>query len=219
MSENTGNRSDNSVVEFFVKNQLIITGVLAAVLILVIGYVGLKNFYLPSQDEEAQKEIFQAQYYFEQDSFNLALNGNTQFDGFIQIADEYSMTTTGNLASLYAGLSYLQLQNWDKAIQYLEKYDGEDIILGAQALGALGDAYSEKGDMKKAISYYEKAADYNENELTTPTNLFKAALAKDVQGDSKGALNDLKTIKEKYPNFTSATNMVDQHIARLEQKL
>lgn len=219
MSENTGNRSENSFVEFFVKNQLIITGILAGVLVLVIGYVGMKNFYLPSQDEEAQKDIFQAQYYFERDSFNLALNGNPQFDGFIQVADQYGMTRTGNLANLYAGLSYLQLKNWDKAIQYLEKYDGEDIILGAQALGAIGDAYSEKGDMKKAISYYEKAAKYNENDLTTPANLLKAALAKDVQGDSKGALNDLETIKEKYPTFASSTGMIDQHIARIEQKL
>ena len=50
-----------------------------------------------------------AEIYFEKDSFNLALNGDLNSAGFIDIADDYSSTKTGKLANYYAGICYLNL--------------------------------------------------------------------------------------------------------------
>ena len=67
--------------------------------------------------------------YFQKDSFNLALNGDGQYLGFIDVADEYSWTKTGKLANYYAGLCYLHLDEYVNAIEYLEDFSSDDIIL------------------------------------------------------------------------------------------
>ena len=205
-------------LDFINKNQTVIIGVLSAVLVLVIGYVGVKQYYLPEQDAKAQVAIFEAQALFEKDSFNLALNGNAEIEGFNDIISDYGMTRTGNLAHYYAGICNLKMGNYDEAISQLDKFDADDMVLGAMALGTKGDAYAEKGDLSKAISQYEKAASYNDNEFTAPMFLLKAALAKDVNGNSEAALKDLKALKKAYPKFDATAKTVDKHIARLEQK-
>ena len=50
----------------------IVLGVLGAIVLIVGGYFGYK-YYIGGQDEQAQKEMFQAVRYFEADSLNLAL--------------------------------------------------------------------------------------------------------------------------------------------------
>ncbi|MDZ7774475.1 MAG: hypothetical protein U5L09_02100 [Bacteroidales bacterium] len=66
--------------------------------------------------KEATSQIFVAERYFEQDSLQLALNGDGQYPGFVEIADEYGMTKTGNLAHYYAGVSYLKLGEMKKLL-------------------------------------------------------------------------------------------------------
>lgn len=90
-------------------------------LIVVIGiYFGYNKFISEPKATEAANQIFGAQNYFEKDSFNLALNGDGNVLGFIEIADKYSSTPSGNLANLYAGLSYLYTNEYDNAIKYLK---------------------------------------------------------------------------------------------------
>src|SRR5690348_17337662 len=67
----------------------------AAVLILVAGGYFAFRYYTKSQDSEAQKQMFQAVYYFEQDSFKLALEGDGNNLGFLDIAKEFSVTDAG----------------------------------------------------------------------------------------------------------------------------
>ena len=48
-----------------------------------------------SNGKEAQTDMFMAELYFQKDSFNLALNGDGQYLGFLDIADDYSSTKAG----------------------------------------------------------------------------------------------------------------------------
>ena len=57
----------------------------------------------------------------------------------ISIAD----TKAANLSHYSAGMAYMRKGNFDKAIEHLKKYDATDNVLGALALGNIGDAYSE----------------------------------------------------------------------------
>ncbi|HWB64078.1 MAG TPA: tetratricopeptide repeat protein, partial [Chitinophagales bacterium] len=157
---------------------LIGSGVLALVVVVLV-YVFMK--YLPEQNLKAQNDIYMAQFAFAKDSFAVALNGNTNFKGFADVADKYSWTSTGHLANYYAGICCLNLKRYDEAIKYLDKFSTSDAVIGAQRLGLIGDAYAEKGNMADAIKYYQKAADFSDNDKFTPYFLMKAGLANESQ--------------------------------------
>ena len=82
----------------------------------VAGYFGF-NYYKDSQDSEAQKEMFQAVYYFEADSLKLALNGDGNNLGFIDIIEEYKFSNAANLAHFYAGSCYIKMNDNANAIK------------------------------------------------------------------------------------------------------
>ena len=71
--------------------------------------------------------------------------------GFIEIADKYSSTPSGNLAKYYAGLSYLYMGEYQNAIQYLEKFSSDDLLLSNLAKANIGDAYMQLGEYRKVL--------------------------------------------------------------------
>ena len=64
----------------------------------------------------------------------------------------------------------------------------------------MADAYAEQNQMDKAIENYKKAADAADNELTAPTYLYRAALALELKGSKKDALELYKKLNKNYPN-------------------
>jgi len=193
--------------------QKIIYGI-GVIILIVVVYLAFTRFYLRPRDNEAKSQMYMAEQYFEKDSFNLALNGDGNFLGFLDIIDDYSMTKAGKLARYYAGISYLRMGQFDDAIDNLKHFKTKDILLGPVALGALGDAYLEKGQDSKALSLYEDAADFSENELTTPIFLMKAGKLAESLGNSQKALGYYQQIKEKFPE-TLEGRQVDKYIARV----
>lgn len=151
-------------------------GIASAVLLVVAGYFGFK-YYIEGQNTQAQKEMFQAIYYFEADSLNQALNGDGNNLGFIDIIDEYKFTEAANLANFYAGVCFLKQSKFDAAILYLEDYSSNDLLVQARAYSLLGDANMELSKYEEAATYYTKAANYKPNKFYSPTYLMKAALA------------------------------------------
>ena len=72
---------------------------LLAIVIIVSAIIGVRHFYVLPRENKAQAEMYKGVFYFEKDSFQLALQGNgADFIGFKAIADEYSSTKAGNLA-------------------------------------------------------------------------------------------------------------------------
>jgi hypothetical protein len=114
----------------------------------------------------------------------LSLNGSEGKFGFIKIADEYSGTDAGNLANYYAGMAYLNTGKYNEAIDYLNKFKSDDIVLSGLATGAIGDMQKTISRKKKN---YVKAAGINKNDFTTPFLLvksWKTALALGKRGCS-----------------------------------
>ncbi|MEX0812480.1 MAG: tetratricopeptide repeat protein [Chitinophagales bacterium] len=194
----------------------VLTGV-AVVLLVVFGYLGFNNYYLPKQEQEAQEQMFKAQFYFEVDSFSLALNGDGNYPGFLDIIDSYRFTKASNLSNYYAGISYLKLGKYDLAIDYLNKFSADDVMLSAIALGAIGDAYAEKGENGQSLNYYVKAAKASDNNFTAPLFYLKAGLMAESEGKNADALSYFKALKENYPESSQASN-AEKHIARLSMK-
>lgn len=150
---------------------------IAVVIALAVTGYFLFGYYKSSQNEQAQKEMFQAVYYFETDSLNLALNGDGNNLGFLDIIDEYGISDAGNLAHFYAGAAYLKQGKFDDAIEHLDDFKSNDLLVQPRAYSLIGDAYMEQNKFEDAVKYYEKAADYQPNKYFTPAYLMKAALA------------------------------------------
>lgn len=197
------------------ENQKSLTIIVGAVVLLVVSYFAYNNFVYMPQEEEAQGLMWQAQQAFGNDSLELALNGNGGAVGFLEIIDDYGITESANLAHYYAGICYLRLGQYETAIEYLEDFDCDDVMVCAVAIGATGDAYMELKDVDRAIDYYMSAADYNGNELTTPVYLKKAGMAYESKGEYGKAADTYKRIKNNYPESLEAQD-VDKYIARAE---
>lgn len=220
MSEITENLEENvqsgiGKIERFVeenKQKVMIGGAVVAVLVIGLVYVFAK--YLPEQNVKAQKAMYMAEFAFAKDSFALALNGNAANKGFAQISSDFGMTKAGKLANYYAGICALNLKKYDDAVKYLDKFSTSDPVIGALRLNALGDAKAELGNMDDAISYYEKAAAFSENESYTPYFLFKAGLANEKAGKAEAAKKLYEELKEKYPNSEEGRD-IQKYIARV----
>ena len=157
-------------------NPKIVFGILGALILVVGGYFGYR-YYVGSQDDIAQREMFQAVRYFESDSLNLALEGDGNNLGFKQIVEDYPMTPAGNLANFYAGAICLKQGRFPLAIVYLKDFKSDDQLVQARAYSLIGDAYMEQKNYEEAATYYDKAASYKPNKFFTPTYLMKAGLA------------------------------------------
>jgi tetratricopeptide (TPR) repeat protein len=203
---------------FIEENQKPITYVVGAIILIVIAYLGFTRFYLQPREKEAQSQMFMAENYFERDSFNLAINGDGNYLGFLDIIDDYGMTKSANLAKYYTAISYLHLGQYEDALDYLKRFKTKDLLLGPIAEGAKGDASLELGDMDAALKHYRKAYKMNDNELTTPVYMMKAAKLLESMDELEDALALYKELKEKYPETPEGQN-VDKYIARVEIKL
>ena len=201
--------------DWVAKNQKIIIGLVAAAAILTIGYLAYQRFIATPKQDEAANEMFVAQQNFQKatdgvasDSlYKLSLNGSEGKFGFLKIADEYSGTDAGNLANYYAGIAYLNTGKYTEAIDYLSKFKSDDIVLGALAKGAIGDAYSQKNQPKEALENYVKAAESNKNDFTTPRFLLKAGKTALALGNKADALKYFTDIKENYEATPEAASV------------
>jgi len=201
------------VEAFYHKNKKQINYAIVGVLAVIALYVAFTRFYLAPLEEEAQKEAFMAQKYFEVDSFNLAFTGNDKFKGFEAIADEYSMTKMGNLAHYYAGICLLRTGKYEEAIDQLGDFGTDNKLLGPLAEGAIGDAEVELGNLDKGVRHYLKAAKMSENKLTSPIFLKKAALVYEEQKDYGNAVDLYSKIKKDFSDAQEAQD-IDKYIAR-----
>lgn len=183
------------------------------VVVVLVGLFWLGRMYLTKKNEEAQSQMYQAQKYLELDSINLALNGDGNYLGFLDIAKEYKYTKAGNLARYSAGICNLHLGNYEEAIEYLDKYSKKDKVIGSIAIGATGDAWVELGDTEKGISKYLEAAGFAGNSFNTPLFLMKAAELYETNGKYADALKLYERIKEEYPTSTEGSS-IDKYIAR-----
>lgn len=193
------------IEHWFEQNPKILGGIAAIVLLIVGGYFGYR-YYIDGQDTLAQKEMFQAVRYFESDSLNLALNGDGNNLGFLQIVDDYSLTPAGNLANFYAGAIYLKQGKFPLAIFHLEDFSANDLLVQPRAYSLIGDAYMEQKDFESAAKYYDKASTYKPNKEFTPTYLMKAALAYEKLNNVEKAKAAYQTIINTYWDSSEVQN-------------
>lgn len=203
--------------QYFEENKKSLTVIFGAIVILVGGYFVWTKLYIAPMEEDARSKMYMAEKYFENDSIDKAINGDGKNPGFKEIAEEFNLTTTGNLAHYYLGICYLHKGQFEDAIKELKEYDGSDAILASMAIGAQGDAYSELGKTEEAIEHYLKASEKDENEFTTPIYLMKAAMLYESQGDYKQALRIYERLKTDFPEAREGRD-AEKYISRAKTR-
>lgn len=200
--------------QFLEQNYKPLLYVLAGAVVLV-GIVWLLRMYTSKKNDEALSQMYMAEQYFGQDSLSLALNGDGNNLGFIDIAKEYKATRSGKLANFYAGACLMHLGQYEEAISYLSKYKLDDEVIAPQAKGLIGDAKVELGDNGAGIKNYIEAADMAENAFLSPIYLMKAGMLHEIESNWAEALKLYEKIQEKYPESNEGRS-IDKYIARVK---
>lgn len=133
---------------FIMNNGRSLLTALIVVVVVVGGFFGYKYLISGPRAEKAAAMMFVAEQQFAVDSFALALNGDGNFAGFLEVIDRYGSTDEGNLARHYAGICYLRLGEYQQALDYLKEYSAStksvpEALLAAQNCGLQGDAYAQ----------------------------------------------------------------------------
>lgn len=211
----------NKSEAFLHDNGKLLLTILAVVIVIVGGYFGYKYLYQAPRMGKAADMMFVAEQQFAADSFAMALNGDGNNAGFLEVIEQYGSTPQGNVAKHYAGVCYIKLGDLDKAMEYLKQYDQTDgapnMLLSAQNSGLQGDILSQKQQYKQAAEQYVKAVEASSNSFTTPMYLKKAALVYSQLGDNKKALELYQRVADEFGSSMEARD-IEKYIGQLEQK-
>jgi hypothetical protein len=105
--ENLLSKTENYIEE----NQKSLTIIVTAIVLVVLGYLGYTNLYVAPMEREARSQIYMAERYFERDSFYLALYGDGNYPGFVDIIDDYALPILPILRGSMPGYHISGLEN------------------------------------------------------------------------------------------------------------
>ena len=178
--------------EFLEHNKGALQKILIAIIIVLGGYVVLKNFVWGPADTASQEALWEAQYVFETDSFGQAT------ELFSDLKEEYSSTDAGNISNLYLGISLMKEGAFDEAIEALDDYNGEGYLLPAVGEGLKGDCYSELEAYDDAVKSYKKAARLANSNVYSPYFLKKTGLVYEELAETEKAAEAYQEILDQY---------------------
>lgn len=189
---------------FLDKNrQAIVIGVVG-LLVVVGGVLGYRKFVVEPNNREASELMWKAEYYFEVDSLDKALNGDDQWPGFYTIAGDYGGTASGKLAHFYIASILMQQADYQGAIDHYSEAKVDDDVLRTMAIGNTGDALVELGRTDEAVKQFEKAAGMITNDFTTPLFLMKAGILHQQSSNWSAAAKAFKRIAKEFPTSAEA---------------
>jgi predicted negative regulator of RcsB-dependent stress response len=213
---NDGTNKLKGIKNWFTTNSkkiVLYGGIIVAALL---AYIAYKKFYKEPLENKANENLAVAQYYFANDSLNLALNGDGKNIGFAGIIKKNSGTNAANLSNFYAAICQMKLakdsttskSNFEAAIKYLKSFEpsGATQFAGSK-YQLLGDCYSSIGNNADAIKNYEECGAIGDAVISSQ-GFYKAALLSEVIGDSKKAGEFYKELYTRFPASNKAADAV-----------
>ncbi len=192
-------------------HQNILMGIVAAIVVVVLGFIALNNYVIKPKALEASNENAKAVAYFMQGDWEKALNGDdAECIGFEAIADDYAMYQEGELAHLYAGICYYQMGDFESAADHIKHFSADDVMIDPAARQLLGDAYVQMGELDKAVKQFDAVAKSG-NELLAPMSLKKAGLVYLELDNKLAAKKCFEQIRDNYPQAMEAQD-IDKYI-------
>ena len=201
---------------FYDEHRRLAQGIGVALLVLVLAIPGY-IYYHQQQEQAANQQLGQILPVYEQGKYQQALDGTGDQAGLLTIADNYSNTDAGNLATFYAANALYRLEEYDRARTYFQRFEKEQDFLGASAFAAQAAIQENEGSLQRAAELYEQAASQYENKLTAPRYLLNAGQAYEEAGQYEAAMDAYQRIQEEYPESDQATK-AEQYRARAEMR-
>lgn len=218
----TLNQTANKSEQWLEKNQKLVVSVFGIALVIGLVFMLFNRFVQAPKEINAADDLAYAKQAFfnaeqatnAKDSlYQIALDGADGKYGLLDIVNKYGNTKAGNMATYMAGMAYSNLEDYKNAVDYLNKFSSDDIMLSTLAKGKIGDAFADINQPKDAYTYYKEVATSNKNDLTTPLYLFKAANVALELGNYNEALTFFTKIKNEYPKSDEAKE-IDLYINR-----
>ncbi len=218
-----GNDALQSATAFFNKYKNFIFIGLGIALIGVLAYMFLGKKEDAAKALKYEADLRTANYYMKQDSFDIALNGQQQFIGLLQVIKKAKGTTSAEIAKVYAAVCYIKKNDAKSALKQLDAVDDFGKQVDGRVTSLKGDANSilafEGGKVNQkyldeAVSYYKKAANEFPADLSGGVYLYKAMLALDKAEKLDDAKKIAETIQEKYAENKALMTDVNKYLGK-----
>ena len=210
--QNQGLTKTESFIDQYKKPIIIGAG---ALVVIVLGIVGYQKLVSEPTEIESRDAYWNAFYDFEADSLDAAANGDMNNMGMADVADEYAGTSGGDIANYSMGIIQMRKEDFQGALNYFDACDFEDIMLGNMVIGLKGDCYVQMGDYETAVDLFEKAAEREANQFTSPLYYKKAGLAYEALNDNESAVTVYEKIKNDWPKSDEARD-IEKYIVRAQ---
>lgn len=186
-------------------------GGLVVVAALVIGYIFLIRNPKLNSAAEAYNQV----------EITAAGNDSVAAAEYKKVAEKFSGTDAGKLASLSAAESLYNSGKYKEAIECLDKFSTSESVLDANAQVLKGDCYVNIKKYDEALGCFEKAIKKaGVNEQIVPRVLIKEANIYDEQKKFDKALECYEKIEKEYPTFQPGNGTpIEAYIAREKARL
>ncbi len=198
---------------FLDRNKKTLIGIVAGVVVVILGYVGYQKFVAEPNDIASHEELWKAYYDFENDSLTLAAQGTDNYQGLEALASEYDGTSGGDIANYAMGIISMENGEFDVALDYFSSCRFDDVMVGSLCLGLQGDCNVELGNYDKAVSFFEKALSREVNDYTTPMFLMKSGIVYEALDQKNKAFQNYTRIKKEF-NKSEYASDIDKYIGR-----
>lgn len=194
------------------------------------GYYGYQKLVKEPKVVTGNEAIFPIETFFDKmastgfnkDSIKIALEGGVidsiKVEGLLSIVNKQSGSPAANRANLMIGACYLNSNEYDKAIKYINEFDANGAYqFDIKKHMMLGHANAELKKTDAALSEYTKASSINaKDEPFTSDALITAASYAESVGKTKEAIELFQKLKDNYPSSQAVTGGdVDKYLAKL----
>lgn len=122
----------------------------------------------------------------------------------------------GNRAALQAAILLYKEGKYQEALNYLDKFDSKESIIGAGAYSLQGDCYVNLNKLDEALKCFDKAIDESdENPVYTPFFMMKEARVYRAKGDYAKEASIYEEVKNEYPQYAGSYGIdIERYIER-----
>lgn len=126
---------------------------------------------------------------------------------YMQVADEHGYDA-GNRATLNAAILLYKEKRYQDAINYLQRYDVKESVIGAASKSLEGDCYVNLKQYDQALGCFREAAKISDkNPAYTPYFLLKEATVLHEMKDYKQEAEIYAEILKDYPSYGDQTRI------------
>ena len=194
---------------------------IGTIALIVIGYLGYRQFMWKPSNEKSKESYFIALNAITNEDSNTAMDtskAGAKTDPIKKLqksVKKYDGKIGGEVSKYLLASQYMRKGKYKEALTLLENVSVEDTYVSVEVIGLQGDCQSELNKFEEAYELYKTAANMNANNFTSPMYLFKAGLVAEQLKKYDLAKAHFETIAVQYPkSFYAKEKNLEAYIAR-----